>query len=55
LIGLLPSGVTAEDLSELLELKQQTSSEWVTLVETLKKYSLLIQKEETESELTKRQ
>lgn len=42
LIGLLPAGITADDLSELWELKQQTNSEWVSLAETLKKYSLLI-------------
>jgi len=55
LIGLLPSGITADDLSELWELKQQTSSEWVSLAETLKKYSLLIQKDPTTSELTSKQ
>ena len=55
MIGLLPAGLAEDDLSELWELRKSQSNDWVSLVETLKKYSLLVQKEETQSEITYKQ
>lgn len=53
LLGMLPGGVTEQDLNSLWEGNNSNLKDWVFLAEELKNYSLLVEKIETENELTK--